>query len=271
VSGPEFQRYLGEIERLRPAVESGPENLIVLERVASTNLLARSIVTEYENEGQDLPPLLILAFEQRGGRGRQGRQWVSPRGQGVYATRVLSVADPELLQTLPLLAGVGLCKALGAHLGSSCRLKWPNDLLVERDGERRKIGGILIEALVRPGEGAVALIGFGINIGERGQTAEELPAGATSLRLEGGDASLEALTWELVAGLERELLHLGEVAYAAESYRSASVHRPGERLTCRVGDRVIEGTFSGFDDSGRLLLAVEGGEERLSAGEVMEP
>jgi BirA family biotin operon repressor/biotin-[acetyl-CoA-carboxylase] ligase len=275
VSEAEFQRYLREIERLRQAHTGnpggGPENLIVLERVASTNGLARSIAVEYEKEGQDLEPLLILAFEQPGGRGRQGRQWVSPRGQGVYATRVLSVTDPELLQTLPLLVGVGLCRALEAHLGASCRLKWPNDLLVERDGERRKIGGILIEALVRPGEGAAALIGFGVNVGARGQTAAELPAGATSLRVEGGESSLEELTWNLVAGLEAELSHLGDLAYAVERYRSASVHRPGERLTCRAGDRVVEGSFAGFDDSGRLLLETAEGEVRLSAGEVVEP
>jgi BirA family biotin operon repressor/biotin-[acetyl-CoA-carboxylase] ligase len=188
---------------------------------------------------------------------------------------VLSVKDPEVLQTLPLLTGVGLCRALGAHLGSPCRLKWPNDLLVENGDERRKIGGILIEALVRPGEGAEAFIGFGVN---HSHTAEELPAGATSLRLERHDqvtpaagAGLEALTWDLVAGLEAELSHLGEVAYAVNSYRSWSVHQPGERLTCRVGDRVVEGTFAGFDDTGRLLLRTSDGEVSLSAGEVIEP
>ncbi|HYG62014.1 MAG TPA: biotin--[acetyl-CoA-carboxylase] ligase [Thermoanaerobaculia bacterium] len=277
MSEAEFQRYLREIERLRPVgtgtgAGRGPENLIVLERVASTNGLARSIAVEYEKEGQDLEPLLILAFEQSGGRGRQGRQWMSPRGQGVYATRVLSVTDPEMLQTLPLLVGVGLCRALGAHLGSPCRLKWPNDLLVETGGGRRKIGGILIEALVRPGEGAAAFIGFGVN---HGHSVEVLPTGATSLHLEragqAAGAGLEALTWDLVAGLEAELSHLGDVGYAVNSYRSWSVHQPGERLTCRVGDSVAEGTFAGFDDAGRLLLRTSEGEVRLSAGEVIEP
>lgn len=274
-SRPEFIPYLREIERLRmTAGASGAENLVVLERVESTNGLARLLLTEYDNEGLDLRPVLILAFEQTGGRGRLGRQWSSPRGLGVYATRVLIVDDPERLQTLPLLVGIGLCRAL-ERLGVSCRLKWPNDVLVqagETGRERRKIGGILIEALVHPGEGAAAIIGFGVN---QGQTADELPAGATSLRLERpaadrmGEAELATLTWELVAGVERELSHLGDVAYAVEAYRQWSVHRPGERLACRVGDKVVAGTFAGFDETGRLILDTADGEVRMSSGEVV--
>ena len=64
---------------------------------------------------QALPGGLFLAFEQTAGRGRLGRSWSSPAGQGVYASRMLTV-EPERLQTLPLLVGVGLCRALDPHL-----------------------------------------------------------------------------------------------------------------------------------------------------------
>ena len=178
----DFDRYVEGLERRRD--RRGPENLVVLPSVASTNALARSVIAEYQNEGQTLHPLLILTLEQSGGRGRQGRNWSSPRGKGVYATRVLQVSDPALLQTLPLLVGVGLCRALSLHLPpqSPCRLKWPNDLRVEVGGERRKIGGILIEASVRPGEESVAIVGFGVNYLH---AAADLPETATSLVLLG--------------------------------------------------------------------------------------
>jgi BirA family biotin operon repressor/biotin-[acetyl-CoA-carboxylase] ligase len=262
-----FVHFLQEITRRRPAA-GGPENVVVLEQTESTNRLARGIVSEYEKEGQSPRSLLVLAFEQSGGRGRQGRSWASPAGKGVYATRVLAVDDPADLSTLPLLVGVGLCQALSRHLAARCRLKWPNDLLVESAEGRRKIGGVLIEASAQPGEGAAALIGFGVN---HGQEADELPAGATSLRLEGeADLALEELTWELVAGVERELVHLGDDAYAVDVYRRLSIHRPGEPISCRVGDKVVEGTFSGIDERGRLQLESAGREVALSAGEVIE-
>lgn len=259
----EFGRYVGEIERLRPG--RTPENLVLLPVVDSTNRLARTIVQEYETEEQPLPPLLILALEQSGGRGRQGRSWTSPPGRGVYATRVLTVADPVVLQTLPLLAGIGLCRALDPSLPSPCRLKWPNDLLAEG----RKIGGILIEAMVRPEGESRALIGFGVNVGHG---PEEMPETATSVRRLRGTGSVEELTWKLVEGLERELEHLGELAYAAAAYRERSVHRPGDRITCRIGlagDATVEGAFVGIDDQGRLVLDNGGEELRLSSGEVI--
>lgn len=263
----DFERYVEGLEQRRRD-RPGPENLVVLPSVASTNSLARSVITEYQNEEQTLYPLLVLALEQTGGRGRQGRSWSSPHGKGVYATRVLQVADPALLQTLPLLAGIGLCRALSRHLPTPCRLKWPNDLLVEAGGERRKIGGILIEASVRPGEEPVAIVGFGVNYlhGE-----DDLPETATSLGLLNDDiASLEDLTWDLVEGVEAELAHLGDPAYAVEHYRQQSIHQPGERIVFRAGDSVIEGTFQGFDETGRLLLERNGETVALAAGEVIE-
>ena len=250
----DFGGYIGEIERLRP--QRAPENLVLLPVVDSTNRIARAIVQEYETEEQPLPPLLILALEQSGGRGRQGRTWASPAGKGVYATRVLTVQDASSLQALPLLIGIGLCRALAPL---PCRLKWPNDLLVEG----KKIGGILIEAMVRAEGESRALIGFGVNVG---QEQEEMPETATSVHRLGGTDSLEEVTWKLVEGLERELEHLGDLAYAAAAYRELLVHRPGDRIVCRVGEDTVEGAFQEIDDQGRLVL--DNGQ-RLSSGEVI--
>lgn len=262
----EFDRYVEDLEKRRNS--RGPENLLVLARIDSTNSIARAIVAEYQNEVQDLHPLLVLALEQSGGRGRQGRSWSSPRGKGIYATRVVTVSDPAFLQTLPLLVGVGLCRALSPYLPAPCRLKWPNDLLVETGGERRKIGGVLIEASVRPNEAALAIVGFGVNYLHG---TGDLPETATSLVLLGGGVvSLVDLTWDLVEGVEAELSHLGDAAYAVESYRPLSIHQPGERITCRVGETVVEGTFQGFDEAGRLVLESGGQRIPVSSGEVIE-
>jgi BirA family biotin operon repressor/biotin-[acetyl-CoA-carboxylase] ligase len=262
-----YDRYAQEL-LARHRGEGSPENVVVLPVVVSTNALARLIAAEYQSEHLAVHPLVLIAFEQSGGRGRQGRSWSSPPGRGAYVTRVVEAADPGLLQTLPLLVGAGLCRALSAHLPVPCRLKWPNDLVVEVDGERRKIGGVLIEALVRPGERSLAIVGFGINLSHE---PGDLPETGTSLRLAGGSGgSLADLTWDLVKGVEAELLHLGDAGYAVERYRPLSVHQPGETIVCRVGDGVIEGTFAGFDELGRLLLDGEDGRVAVAAGEVIE-
>jgi BirA family transcriptional regulator, biotin operon repressor / biotin---[acetyl-CoA-carboxylase] ligase len=257
----DFRHYLDEIARLRP--EGSPENLVVLPRVDSTNRIARAVVDEYHTEEQILQPLLVLALEQTGGRGRQGRVWTSPAGKGIYATRVVTVEDASLLQSLPLLVGIGLARALTPHLPSACRLKWPNDLMAGG----RKIGGILIEAVAQAGRPSLAVVGFGIN---HGHESGDLPETGTSIQLlGGGGVSLEELTWELVQGVDRELAHLGDMAYAAAGWRELSFQQPGDPITCRTADGIVEGTFEGIDDQGRLVIRSGDQELRLSSGEVI--
>lgn len=259
----DFAEYLSALERARPA-EPGPagRNLIVVEETDSTQRLGRKALQCYLEDYEPPPHALFLAWRQSAGRGRLGRTWVSPGGRGVYATILWPVAEPALLQPLPLLVGVGLCRAVERHLPVPCRLKWPNDLMVED----RKLGGILIET--RAGETAAALIGFGVNVD---LSEAELPEPrATSLRVAGGAVDLGALAWELVTSVESELEKVGDPAAAVESYRQYSLHRPGDRLVCRVGDETIEGTFAGFDGYGLLLLDTAEGQVRVSAGEVIE-
>lgn len=243
------------------------ENLVVVARVASTNALARRIVAECQEESCRLLPSAILALEQSAGRGRHGNTWASPAGRGVYATVILPLPEMAVAPTLPLLVGVGLCRGLNRHLdGAACRLKWPNDLLVDR----RKIGGVLIETVTTPQRDPVALIGFGVN---HGQGAGELPTpNATSLRLAAGQPpDLATLAADLLDALREELAHLGDAAYAVESYQALSLHRPGETLRCRLADGVVEGRFLGFDHQGLLLLESDGEKRRLAAGEVETP
>lgn len=245
----------------------GPENLVLLESVESTNLLARRIAEDYWREGLEPPPATLVALEQTGGRGRLGRVWASPRGAGVYATLLVALPARGPLALLPLSVGVALARTLNGHLGGSrCRLKWPNDLLV--DG--RKIGGILIEAQSGDEGRSLAIVGFGVNHAVlRGEVA--LPREATSLGRESDDPpSLESFTGELLVAVTEEIESLSEPEGLVERYRELSIHEPGDRLRCRVGEEEVVGTFRGFDERGFLRLDEGGRERMITAGEVLE-
>lgn len=260
-----FDELRDELERCRPA-DDPIDNLVVLERVESTNRLARRIAGEYAEQDVSVPQFLLVADEQLGGRGRRGRSWASPAGGGVYATRVVHRRDDAQCARLPLQVSVGLATALGEILDrGACRLKWPNDLVTERG----KLGGILIETMPSPHNGTVvALVGFGVNRGA--EDGEELADGATSLWRELGrePPSLGRLTWKLVAAVEREI-H-GEEDDLVERYRELSVHRRGQSLSCRLDHETVEGTFRGFDDRGFLRLEQDGRVRTVAAGEILE-
>lgn len=240
-------------------------NLALFESVDSTNRVARAMAAASLDRAGVVRPFVVAALEQTAGRGRQGRVWSSPPGLGVYLSLVVPACPVEWLSGLPLLAGVALCRGLAPLVPGACRLKWPNDVLV--DG--RKIAGILIETVRGANREATAVLGVGVNQHHR---EEELPVpGATSIESCGGKRiSSGNLAGRLVEALGRELGRLGEAGYAIQAYEDLSIHRPGDVMICRTARREMTGRFAGFEGDGRLRLETDGGIESLSSAEVWD-
>lgn len=95
----------------------------------------------------------LLAISQWSGRGRRGRVWRSPAGN-IYAALRLPRPAPPWLDFLPLITAYLIVEAL-AELCLDVKIKWPNDLILNR----RKLGGILIEQ-----RGGAVIAGVGINL-----------------------------------------------------------------------------------------------------------
>ena len=122
---------------------------------------------------------MVVADEQTAGRGRQGREWVSAPGAGLWCSVLVRMPADEGSGLLPLLAGVAVVEAVRRH-GVTAALKWPNDVVVDAlalDGGPgpRKLAGVLGES-----DGADAVVlGIGVNVS---QSAADLPVpAATSL------------------------------------------------------------------------------------------
>ena len=168
-------------------------------RVASTNDEARTLAEEGAPAGT-----IVLGREQTAGRGRGGRIWHSPPNGGVYLSMVFRPAQLENPRLLPVLAGLGVVRALDAAFGGlSPAIKWPNDIYA---GDR-KCGGILAEAAWSERVPRFLIVGVGVNV-------RPLPDGvparvrATSTSLEeqlDRQVELVAVADAIVAGLERYL------------------------------------------------------------------
>jgi BirA family biotin operon repressor/biotin-[acetyl-CoA-carboxylase] ligase len=240
--------------------------VILADSIASTNRLGLEIfrrLPERELEGW------IFALHQRRGHGRFERPWASPRGAGVYASQMLHLPR-QVVALLPLAVGVGLCEGL-ARVGYPCRLKWPNDVLL--DGA--KVGGILLSSRVGPKRAAV-VVGLGVN---RSHRAVDLPRpDTTSLSLAGGPEPppLAELSAELAEAVEREIDVWGDAEHwraapLVSRYAAWSAHALGDALAVSVGEETMRGRFAGITDDGRLRLATPSGEVLLAAGEIEDP
>jgi len=116
---------------------------------------------------------VFTADYQTAGRGRLDHKWLSPPGTNLMMSVVLSVEGlpPEQVVTLPLVAGLAVCRAVSPAVRPS--LKWPNDVLVEG----RKLAGILCERVDDR-----VIVGIGVNVAQR-QFPAEIADRATSLAL----------------------------------------------------------------------------------------
>ena len=124
--------------------------------VASTNELAKQ-----RAETENASGLVVLAEQQTQGRGRRGRQWVSPYGCNLYLSLVWGFdGGVSALEGLSLAVGIAVQKAVARIGGQSLELKWPNDLL----WQQRKIGGILLEVIGDPAGFCQVIIGIGLNV-----------------------------------------------------------------------------------------------------------
>lgn len=237
------------------------ESVAVIPRVASTNLIARKVVTECIENELSLPQAIIIAGEQFAGRGRNERRWSSPAGKGIYATTLVTRPAREL-QLIPLAMATIVAIHLRGEYGIDARIKWPNDVLVNG----KKIAGILIEARLQE-DRVYLLIGTGVNV--EPVTDDARPnAIAISEVAERGYWDIEGATRAFIEFLDARLSRPFDRTEVLDDWRTLSVHKPGDRIHCVIGERTIEGTWSHIDDYGRAMLDTPNGPLAVSAGDL---
>lgn len=217
-----------------------------LAETGSTNADMVQRATEGAPEG-----LWLRADRQTGGRGRLGRQWLSPQGNLYASTLVrLRSSDPPA-HTLSLLAAVALWQALAIFApGADLLIKWPNDVLLGGD----KLAGILLER-----QGDHVVIGIGINLAEAPDLPDRTTAALSSI-VAPPDPQIFCEALAQVFG--RELARWRDIGLGATvTAWLAHAHPTGTRLstTGPEGQR-IEGEFMGLTPDAMLNLRLPGGE-----------
>lgn len=244
-----------DVQRLTSVLppEQGWGEVVHLDEIGSTN-------TEAIRRARPWSP--VLTEHQSAGRGRLDRAWEDRPGAGL----ALSVVVPHITPPgwLPLAAGLAVRSAL-VDEGVDADLKWPNDVLLPGD-EDRKVCGILCQAV--PGGGVV--VGIGINVTqERG----DLPvATATSLRLVGAEVDRTVLAGAVLTHLRR-----WHTMMSAGGPEAVSARRAYTRVCSTLGRRVVvhrpdgsreEVETTGLAVDGSLRVSGASGSATVAAGDV---
>ena len=243
------------------------ENVIYLPSTPSTNDVAKTIVEKMLAGSEDLRPTIIVAGEQTAGHGRMGRSWTPLPGALAVSVIVSWPAGPERVR-LPVRAGIALARGLSRAFALDVRLKWPNDLLVNR----KKLGGILVEARANDEGEGWAIVGVGLNVcgGRKNLDARGLRE-ATSLEDAGVAAAKLAGVAPLSALLDILDVPLGEAGKdpRPEAFAAVSAHAPGDAMNVMDAGRSVSGVFRGVNADGALRLSTGRGEETIVSGDVV--
>lgn len=228
--------------------------VVYLRSVDSTNRYARALAADGAAQGT-----LVVADEQTAGRGRRGRGWVSPAGEGIFMTLILRPqAHPSHVARLSLQTALAVARAIARVCEVDARIKWPNDIVCGG----KKVCGMLLEMNADEQSVHDVVAGIGINVhqtafeGEIAKTASSLDllTGRRVCRADVVRAFLEE--YEAVDELAQQG---GEALMAVYRRHSATL---GQRVQVISATGSFTGTAKAVTDSGSLIVLDDDGRER---------
>ncbi|RIV26819.1 biotin--[acetyl-CoA-carboxylase] ligase [Fibrisoma montanum] len=228
------------------------QNTKYLPSCQSTNDEAAQLIAQHD----PIEGTIVITDRQIAGRGQRGNHWEATAGQNLTFSLILR---PTFLNAseqfwLNMAVSLGIFDTLSPLIGDELRIKWPNDIYVEK----QKLGGILIENILQGYNLAWSVVGIGLNINQ----TEFMYANATSLQqqaplLSGYD--LPGLLAQLSEKLEQRYLQLraGQRGTLRAAYLQ-TLFRYQEEHWFAANQMRFRGVITGIDEAGRLAIAVDG-------------
>ncbi|NBL65303.1 biotin--[acetyl-CoA-carboxylase] ligase [Flavobacterium sp. NST-5] len=172
-------------------------NIIKLDAIHSTNDYLKSLVQKQFVENLTV----ITAEHQFNGRGQMGSQWLVEQGKNLTFSVLVKdlLLDINAIFHLNVAVAVSIIETLSILKIDNLAIKWPNDILAGN----KKVGGILIENMIRNGGEIFSIVGIGINVNQ--QDFNHLPQAGSLLTVTGVEFDKTKLMLELLHNLGRNI------------------------------------------------------------------
>jgi len=214
--------------------------------------------------------VFCITEQQTAGKGRRGRQWVSPFGSNLYFSLLWRFDEgPASLTGLSLVIGIAVIRALNSLGIDGVGLKWPNDIYYQQ----KKLGGILVEVSGESSGPCNAVIGLGLNLHVTKDEAISIEQDWIDIKQILVDNQSISRN-QLLACLINEMLLVTKdytqktFSEYTDEWRSYDCMR-GKQVDVFIGKQTISGSVQGIDDNGLLLLEDNTGKvARYASGEV---
>jgi BirA family transcriptional regulator, biotin operon repressor / biotin---[acetyl-CoA-carboxylase] ligase len=240
-----------ELTKVLDTLFVGKDKIIYRLTTDSTQNLA--ILLAEKNPNSD--GIVIIAGEQKSGRGRQNRKWLSPKG-GIWLSVVLRPRiSASKITLLPFAAALAVCDAIKKTTQLDAKLRWPNDVTISG----KKVAGILIDISMEAERINYAVVGIGINANVDSSAISsyvEKGIKVTSLRDElGHKTNILDLTKVILERLEYYYMELKRCApntIIEEWKKNSDILY--QKVAVMQNNRTIQGIAADVNDDGSLLV-----------------
>lgn len=240
---------------------SGSTQVHVEQILESTNQYLLERIERLEN-GET-----CIAEYQTAGRGRRGREWISPFASHLYFSMYWRLdAGIERASGLSLLVGIATVNALEKLGIQGVGLKWPNDLYYQG----KKLAGILIELNAQASDACHSVIGIGINVRmpeAQGKLIDQPWVDLNTISPERVDRNqLSGLLIKELHFLLTDYEQQGLAPFLSRWFElDCFINQPVNLL---IGEKIETGICRGINEQGALLMEVNGGTKPYIGGEI---
>ena len=246
--------------RLNPSVKSLLSKLDVFDQLDSTNNYLMLQARRTNESGQ-----VCLAEYQSSGKGRRGRQWVSPFASNIYLSILWRFNQTiSALGGLSLVVGVAVIRALNQLGIADVGLKWPNDIF----WQQKKLGGILIEIIGESEGPCCAVIGLGLNVRMSDKVMHAINQPWVDLEHILGHSNTDRNVF--VAALLNEIVMIlnafnpQSLQANLDEWRQYDCMR-NQVVTLFMQGQAIHGIVQGINQEGLLILMTQSGDMKAFA------
>lgn len=210
---------------------------------------------------------VIFTPDQTHGRGQIGRNWHSEPGKNCCFSVILypgiSAKDQFILN---IALALGVKQALEPLINTNILLKWPNDILIGQ----AKLGGILIQNIIKGNNIAVSVAGAGINVNQE-VFPDDIQNPASLIQCSGEPFEIPVVLDALCSNIDDQYKRLkhGSHQEMRSDYIQSLFGLGEKRQFRRMSDHIVfEGTISGIDNEGHLLMETAKGIESFRFREI---
>ena len=198
--------------------------------------------------------LVVSANKQTSGKGRHGRNWLTPEGNIALSISYEAKSDgPPISLITSIIVTNALSKSLNEE---NIKIKWPNDIVFRR----KKVAGILVEK-EKGSDLSKIIVGIGINL-ELSEEKESWWGDFSEFKLKN---LRDEIINKILKGFE-DYLERGVDSWL-ETWESKCMHL-NKKIVFIKEEKEIEGVCKGINSQGHIKLDFNNKIQEFESGEI---